>query len=82
MQFLKEHFSRKRQYYIVGLFIALVVVVVGAFVLGQQSAQVHSEVRVNQPASQSNTKDKAAQEKSESEKVAKADGDQNNGGKG
>lgn len=79
MQFLKEHFSRKRQYYIVGLFIALVVVVVVAFVLGQQSAQVHSDVPVNQP---SVSADKHSQEKAKSQEVAKANGDQNNQGKG
>ncbi|MFC4760670.1 hypothetical protein [Fructobacillus durionis] len=83
MQVIKEHLSRKRAYYITGLFIAVVVVVVVAFVLGQQSSHTQSEVVVNKPSiSQQSSATKDSEIKSESAKVAQANGDQNNQGKG
>ncbi|MBS9334826.1 hypothetical protein LQZ24_02075 [Fructobacillus sp. M1-13] len=76
--FIKAHVTRKREYYIVGVFIAAVVVITAAFVLGQQNSHVSSEVAVNHTTASH----KSSHEAATSSMVAKANGDQNNQGKG
>ncbi|MBS9337911.1 hypothetical protein [Fructobacillus parabroussonetiae] len=77
-QFIKAHLTRKREYFIVGFFVAIVVVMTVGFVLGQQNGHVNSDVAVNHSVASHKT----SHEEATSSMVAKANGDQNNKGEG